>query len=152
MEWVLLGHIAFAAVWFGGHVYIEGLLASAGRSGDNTTLAVTAAQVGKVSFRVFPIAIILTLVFGVWLLLDGQADHEFSDLFVSVGFLAVIIGMGTGIFYIAPKDKQITELLDARGPDDPQLHDLIGKVTMVNHLMTLVVAVALVFMVIKPGL
>jgi len=151
-EWILLGHIFFATIWFGGHIYIEGLLASARRAGDSSTMAITASQVGKVSSRLFPIATILTLVFGVWLILLDSSPWEFSDVFVSIGFAVVILGMGIGIFYLTPKDKQISEMLAANGPDNPALLDLIGRVKMVNHVMTGLVVIALVAMVIKPGL
>ncbi len=151
-EWILLGHIFFATIWFGGHVYIEGLFASAGRAGDNATMAITAAQVGKVSGRIFPITTVLTLVFGIWLILLDGSVWEFSDVFVSIGFFAVIVGMGIGIFYLTPKDKQVSAWLEERGPDDAELQGLISNIKMVNHVMTLLVVVALIAMVIKPGL
>ncbi len=152
MEWIKLGHVFFATIWFGGHVYIEGLLASAGRSGDPHTYATTVAQTGKTSGRLFPIASILTVVFGVWLIVAPDSVWEFSDVFVSIGFLVTIIGIGIGIFYLTPKDKEISELLAEKGPNDPGLIELIGRVKMMNHVMTGLVVIALVVMVIKPGL
>jgi uncharacterized membrane protein len=145
--WVLLGHIVGATIWFGGAVTYEGLSAVAKRTGDPAEYTRYIYHAGKASGRMMPIAAVMTLVFGIWLVIDGP--HEFSDVFVSIGFLAVIIGMGLGIFYLSRKGNQLFELVDANGFDDPTAATLANQIGKVDHIQTLVVAVALFAMVFK---
>lgn len=152
MEWVLLGHIVFAAIWFGGSVYIEALMAGAARTNDPQVMRTVAMRVGKTNPRLFGISGILTLGFGIWLVLDSGSPWEFSDLFVSVGMLAAIIGIVAGIAFFGPQMKKIEEVIAERGPMDPEVEQRGARISMVAHLMTLLLLITVVFMVIKPGM
>jgi uncharacterized membrane protein len=150
MEWIKLGHVVAAAVWFGGTVYIEALMASAARTGDPQIMGTVAMRVGKTNPRIFGGAGILTLGFGLWLILAENSVWEFSDTFVSVGFLVAIIGIALGIFFFSPQMKKIEAIVTERGPADPEVTERGKRISMVGHLMTLLLAIAMVFMVIKP--
>lgn len=150
MEWILLGHIAAAAVWFGGTVYVEALMANAARTGDPQVMGTVAMRVGKTNPRIFGGAGVLTLGFGLWLLLVEDSVWEFSDLFVSVGFLVAIIGIAAGIFFFTPQMNKIEAIIAERGPSDPEIQERGMRISMVAHMMTLLLTIAMVFMVIKP--
>ena len=152
MKWILLGHIFFATIWFGGHVFIEAVVASAKRSGDPAVMATTVTYINKASDRLFPTAAILTLGFGIWLVLGDGSVWEFSDLFVTIGFTVTIIGIALGIFYMTPKSKKLAVLLADKDPGDPEVKNVIAQTVMASHIGTLLVVVAIVAMVIKPGL
>jgi uncharacterized membrane protein len=149
MEWIKLGHIVAAAVWFGGTVYVEALMANASRTGDPQIMGTVAMRVGRTNPRIFGGAGILTLGFGIWLVLAEDA-FEFSDLFISVGFLVAIIGIAAGLFFFAPQMKKIESLVTERGPADPEVAERGKRISMVAHMMTLLLAIAMVFMVIQP--
>lgn len=146
-NWILFGHIIGATVWFGGAVTYESLGAVASRSGDPTEYTRYVYTAGKASSRVMPVAAFITLIFGVWLVIDGP--YEFSDLFISIGFLAIIIGIGMGIFYLMPRGNKLTELVDKNGLDDPTAAALAKQIGMADHVQTLVVAIAMFAMVFK---
>ncbi|MCB1246279.1 MAG: DUF2269 family protein [Acidimicrobiia bacterium] len=146
-NWVLFAHIIGATVWFGGAVAYESLSAVAKRTGDPAEYTRYMYSAGQASGRVMPVAALITLVFGVWLVLDGV--YEFSDVFVSIGFAAVIIGLGMGLFVMMPKGKRFMELVDANGFDDPQAYTIASQIGMADHLQTLVVAIAMFAMVFK---
>lgn len=152
MEWVKLGHVLFAAVWFGGAVYIEALMANAKRTNDPMVLGTVAKRVGETNSRIFGISGILTLAFGIWLILYDGSPWEFSDMFISIGFLIVIIALGMGIFFFAPQGKKIDTIIAERGPSDPEVKVLGDRINMAMHFSTLLLLVAMVVMVIKPGL
>jgi len=152
MEWIKLGHVVFAAVWFGGAVYVEALMASAGRTKDPQIMGTVAMRVGKTNPRVFGVSGVLTLVFGVWLLLLDDSPWEFSDTFVSIGFLIAIIGIIAGIAFFSPQMKKIEEIVAERGPQDPEVASRGARIAMMAHIMTLLLLIAMAVMVIKPGL
>ncbi|MCZ7534302.1 MAG: hypothetical protein M5U23_13065 [Acidimicrobiia bacterium] len=150
MEWVRLGHVVFAAIWFGGAVYVEGLMASVKRTKDPQIAGIVGKRIGATNLRLFGVSGILTLVFGIWLVLyDGsQSRWEFSDMFVSVGFLVVIVVLGLGIFYIVPQGKKIDQIIAERGPTDPEIKAHSDRIAMALHLSTLLLFIAMVVMVV----
>ena len=87
-KWLLLGHVVGGAMLFGGHVYVESLAAAAGRAKDDIGYMTVMMRGGEAANRVMGVASVLTIVFGVWLVLDSAA-FEFEDLFISIGLLAV---------------------------------------------------------------
>ncbi len=149
MEWIKLGHIVAAAVWFGGTVYVEALMANAMRTGDPQIMGTVAMRVGRTNPRIFGGAGVLTLGFGLWLVLAEDA-WEFSDLFVSVGFLVAIVGIALAILFFTPQMKKIEAIVAERGPADPEVRERGKRISMVAHMMTLLLTIAMVFMVIKP--
>lgn len=152
MEWVKLGHVIFAAIWFGGAVYIEALMAGAKRANDPMVLGTVAKRVGETNSRLFGVSGILTLVFGIWLVLFDGSPWEFSDMFISIGFLIVIVMLGMGIFFFAPQGKKIEQIMAERGPTDPEVKMRGDRINMAMHISTLLLLIAMVVMVIRPGM
>jgi uncharacterized membrane protein len=150
-EWIKVGHLLAATVWFGGTVYVEALLANAKRTKDPQILGIVGMRVGKTNMRLFPAAGILTLLFGSWLVMENSVDpFEWSSLFVSVGLLVAIIGLATGIFFYMPQMKKIEAILASEGPGSPELAAIAKKNTMVTHLMAGILTIAMIFMVVQP--
>jgi uncharacterized membrane protein len=150
MEWIMLAHIVVAAVWFGGSVYLEALMANAARTGDPQIMGTVAITVGKTNPRIFGTVGVLTLLTGIWLIVAENSVWEFSDLFVSVGFLVAIVGIALGILFVDPQMKKIEAIMAERGPADPEVEERGMRISMVAHMMTLLLAIVMVFMVIKP--
>ena len=150
MEWVKLGHVVFAAIWFGGSVYIEALMAGAARTKDPQVMGTVAMRVGKTNPRIFGISGVLTLLFGIWLVLDDGAGWEFSDTFVSVGFFVAIVGIIAGIAFFGPQMKRIEAVIAERGPTDPEVAERGARISMVAHVMTFLLLIAMVVMVVQP--
>ena len=150
-EWIKVGHLIAAAVWFGGTVYVEALIANAKRTNDPQILGAVSMRVGKTNMRLFPIAGILTLLFGAWLVMENSVDpFEWSSLFVSVGMLVAIVGLGTGIGFFMPQMKKIEAILATDGPGSPELVEIGKKISMVTHLMAAILTIAMIVMVVQP--
>jgi uncharacterized membrane protein len=152
VEWVKLGHVLFAAVWFGGAVYVEAIIASAKRTNDPMVMGTVAKRIGATNPALFGVSGILTLAFGIWLILYDGSPWEFSDMFVSIGFLVVILVLGMGILFFAPQGKKIEQIIAERGPTDPEVKVRGDRIASAMHISTLLLLVGMVVMVIKPGL
>ena len=146
-NWILFGHIIGATVWFGGHVLLEGLGASAKKAGEPAAYTAHMQNVGRTSSRIMPIAGLMTLGFGIWLVLDSA--YEFSDIFVSIGFLVVIVGFGIGLGFLTPGAKKLDTLVAEQGIDSSEANALAHRLAKGDHVMTGIVFLAMVVMIFK---
>ena len=149
-KWLLLGHVIGGAMLFGGHVYIESLTAAAGREKDDVGYMTVMMRAGQAANRVMGVASVLTIVFGVWLVLDSAA-FEFEDLFISIGFLAVVAAFAVSIFLMGPRFKAISALVDENGFGDGAAVTKMKSFVGLIHIQSLIVTIAFVVMVLKPG-
>ena len=147
-EWILLAHLLGAATLFGGHVYMEGLMASAGREADRSVYMSSMLRASKTAARIMGPASIITLVFGIWLVFEGS--WEFEELFVVIGFVVIIAAITVSLFLMNPKLKDIEEAVEDNGPTDEGALANMKSLGNLVHVQTLLVAVAFIVMVIKP--
>jgi uncharacterized membrane protein len=150
VKWILLAHVLGGATWFGAHVYIESLMASAARTKDPETIMTVGLKVAKTNQRVLSGAGFVTLIFGVWLVLESV--YDFETLFVTVGFAVSIIGLAMGFFLFKPKGAEIEEIVAERGLTDPEAMAKMKSLGNLGHVMTLLVSIAMIMMVLKTGL
>jgi len=149
MKWVVLAHIMSGATWFGGQVFVEALMASAVRTGDPETIMTIGVRVGKTSSRIFSIAGILAVIFGVWIVLNSL--YTFEMLFVTLGFAFTIIALAFGFFIIKPKDVELDALIAEKGFLDPETMAFAKSVGNLAHVQTLLVTIVMILMVLQPG-
>lgn len=149
MEWILLAHVLGGATWFGGQVYVEGLTASAARTRDPETIMQVGLRAAKTNQRVLGVAGIITLVFGTWLVFESV--YSFETLFVTVGFAVSIIGIALSRFIFKPRGDEIEAIVAERGLTDPEAMAKMKRLGNIGHVMTLLLAIAMILMVLKPG-
>jgi len=147
---VLLAHVLGGSLWFGAHVYVEGLMAAASRTGDPETMMTVGLKVGKTNNRLMPLAGVVTGVFGVWLVLGSS--YFFEMTFVTIGFVVVLLGLALGVFYFKPKFEDVEALVAEHGLTDPDASKKMKSLNSTGHLMTVLVSIAMIAMVLKPGL
>jgi uncharacterized membrane protein len=140
---LLVIHILAVSIWFGGII----VLSYAGSALGGTDAAVrrwfadAQLAVGRI---VFSVAGVLTFITGVWLVLDSDFV-EFSDAYVSIGFLVVIVGTVLGMAVYAPACKQLTSAIDA---GDMAAEEAASRTLMVtNSVNSVLLLVAIVAMV-----
>ena len=131
-------------------MYIESLTAAAGREKDDVGYMTVMMRAGQAANRVMGVASVLTIVFGVWLVLDSAA-FEFEDLFISIGFLAVVAAFAVSIFLMGPRFKAISALVDENGFGDGAAVTKMKSFVGLIHIQSLIVTIAFVVMVLKPG-
>jgi len=136
-------HVVAAAAWLGGNLImlmVPGLMA---RGGPQAMLATgrTALVLGRVFFT--PAAII-TLLTGIWLVIDLEA-YGFGEAFVSVGFAAVIIILIGSIVVLIPNGRKMVEAMEAGdGATAQALAPRQSTMSVVNVLVLLVTFYAMV--------
>jgi len=149
-DWLLLFHVLFATIWFGGSVYLEGLIATAGRTGEQAAVTAVYRRIAPTNRRLFSIAGIGTILFGFWLVLEKEA-WQFESVWVAVGIGAALLAIGLDLFYETPKGAKIVSLVEANGEGDTEAAEIAKQGSMVGHVRTLLLFVALIMMIFKPG-
>lgn len=147
---LLFVHVLFAVTWLGGSIYIEALLATARRTHDQGTWMRTFLRVGDTNQRLFTVAGIGTIVFGFWLVFDAAA-YEFEQAWVVLAIVVVLVSAALSMLYLGPRSEQIKALVTENGLEDPEAVALAKQVVNVAHLNVLMLLIALVMMVWKPG-
>lgn len=140
-------HVLAAMVWVGGSIIAQVFGARAGRSGDpKRTLDFTRDM--EVAGRVFTVAGVLTLVFGVLMVLDSPVI-EFEQAWIVIGFIGIAAGVVLGAGFYGPKVKGAIAQMES---GDAGAAATIKQVIVVSQAEVVLLLVVVWAMVFKPGL
>jgi uncharacterized membrane protein SirB2 len=145
---LLVLHLIGVAIWLGGNV----VLAFAGPRNNSapTEARLWWAQTQGAMARVlYNVAGILVLVTGIGLVLESEAI-EFSDTFVTIGFVAVIVGAVLGMAVFGPGSRKLTAAIESG--DESTEKSLNSRLAVFGLLDTLVVVFTVAAMVGAWGL
>lgn len=146
---LLVLHIIAVSAWLGANLTLA-FAGSAVRGAEAPVRRWWAATQGQMARVYYNVAGVIVLLTGVGLVLDGGSPTEFSDMFVSVGFLAVIIGAALGFFQFSPGSRAVVEAIDA---GDSETEQRVGnRLASLGLLDSLVMVVAIVAMVARWGM
>lgn len=145
---LLVLHIIGVATWLGGNLVLAFVGPRIG-SAEATTRVWWAETQGAMARVLYNVAGVLVLVTGVALVLDSDF-FEFSNMFVSIGFLAVIIGAVLGMAVFGPGSRALAAAI--REGDVETERSVSARLTAFGVLDTIVVVVTIVAMVGKWGL
>ena len=146
---LLVLHIIGVAAWLGGNLVLAFVGPRIG-SAEATTRVWWAETQGAMARVLYNIAGILVLLTGLGLLLRSDSPFEFSDTFVSIGFLAVIIGAVLGMAVFGPGSRALAAAI--RDGDAEAERAVSARLTAFGVLDTIVVVVTIVAMGAKWGL
>lgn len=142
-------HILAAASWFGANMVQLLVTPRVGGREPAVAAAWHRATVGFARFLYMPASIVV-LITGVLLVTAvDDSPYEMSDAFVSVGFLAVVIGAVLGMGFFAPQGRRAADAYDSG--DGATAADLERRIGLVGLVDTVVIAVTVVAMVSKWG-
>ena len=147
-DWILFFHIIAVIVWMGGSIYVEALMAAAGRSSGESGLVGVFRKVGATNRRLFNIAGIATIVFGFWLVFIVPG-WEFETVWVTVGIIVATIAVVVDLFYATPRIDRVETLAEDPEESNDAFPGLIKQVLMAGHIRTGLLFVGVVFMVFK---
>ena len=143
-------HVLAAAIWIGGGTGLTILALRADRAVDNAELAVIGRQAAWLGTRIFTPASFVVLGFGIAMIEKGGLDWgEFWILFALIGWG---LSAATGIFFLGPKTKVLSELYEERGADDPDFVGLLRTVLTIARFDVVVLLLIVVDMTAKPFL
>lgn len=140
---MLVLHIIGVAAWLGGNLTLA-FAGSMTSGADPAARRWWAAAQGSMARIYYSLAAVLVLVTGVVLVVDSE-NTEFSDAFVSIGFLAVILGLVLGIFVFGPGTRQIVAAID--DGDEAAEHAGNSRLAVNGIVSSLVLVVTIVAMV-----
>jgi uncharacterized membrane protein len=143
-------HVLAAAIWFGSAVALNIMLGRLSAAGDRSGQAVVVGQATWFSKGVFDPAAIVTLLAGIGMVLTSDGALSFGDLWITLGFTAVILTLGIGHGMITPTVKKLRAVIESEGPDSPNAGPLEKRIAMLSMLDILILVVAIWAMVVKP--
>jgi uncharacterized membrane protein len=139
-------HVAAIVLAFGVTFAYPILFPFLGRNHPQALGPVHEAQERIGKFLITPAAT-LALITGIYL----AADRDLFDrvwVQIPMGILIVLLGLGGAFF--APKERKAAELARSE-PGSPAYMAVVGQVSKVGALSSVLVLVAIFFMVAKPG-
>ena len=147
-NWVLFFHILSVIVWMGGSIYVEALMAAAGRDDEGNGLVGIFRRGGATKRRLFNIAGVSTIVFGFWLVFIVPG-WEFETIWVTVGIIVAAIAVVIDLFYATPRVDRIEALSNDTEANTEAIPGLIQQVLMAGHIRTGLLFIGVIFMVFK---
>ncbi len=145
---LLVLHIIGVATWFGANM-VQAFTGPRVGSAEASTRLWWAETQGAMARVLYNVAGILVLLTGIGLVLDSDFI-EFSDMFVSIGFLAVVIGAVLGMAVFGPGSRALAAAI--RDGDAEAERSVTGRLATFGVIDTLVLVIAIVAMVSKWGL
>lgn len=141
---LLVLHILAVAAWLGANLALA-FASSSTRGAAPEVRSWWAAVQGQMSRVYYNVAVAVVLLTGVGLVLLDDSPVEFSDLFVGIGFLAVILGFVFDVFVFSPGCRTLVDAIDSG--DESREHAANNRLATVGLVDSLVVVVAIVAMV-----
>ena len=144
-------HIVGAIVWLGAGVTFQILNARLARANDQAGITAMASQgewFGKV---VFSTAAAVTLVAGVVTVLASDGAWGFGELWVTWGFLGLVLSIVFGAVLSERTAKQLARTVTSSGTDAPQVARLQRRLGLYGAIDLLVLFSVVAAMVWKPG-
>lgn len=137
-------HIIGVATWLGAN-FVLAFVGATSKKVPVETQAWWAETQGKMARTLYNVAGVLVLLTGIGLTI--KMNYKMSSGFVSVGFLAVIIGAVLGMAVFGPGSRKLVEKL--RSGADAEAQALNNRLAAFGMLDTAVVVVTIVAMVAK---
>jgi uncharacterized membrane protein len=141
-------HVVAAAIWIGAATLLALLAAIADRTDDESSLLQIGRQADWASLRLFIPASFTVLGFGLAATFNG--DLDWGTFWIIFGLAGWVASTAIGIFYIAPKTKELHGLLAARGAGDPDVRAAIQRLLVAGRVDLAILLLIVVDMTVKP--
>ncbi len=151
-EFLLTIHVLAAVIWVGGGIAMHILGRRVLKRNDPQEIYKFSEEVNLIGLRLYaPVSLVL-LVAGILLVNQVESGAEFSQLWITLGFLGWIISFLVGIGYYGPQDKKLQALVAAEGPTAPGVVANVRQALLVNSIEILILVLVIIDMTTKPGL
>lgn len=142
-------HIVAVIIWLGG-VFMLGLLFErAQRSQDEATVLSLTRMSEFLGKAVFNPAGIITLAAGIWLVFE--LDYEFSEAWISIGFLGIAAGAILGMAYYPKAYRAVQQGIEADGLLGNETLAALRRLRLVSTLEWVFLIFVVWAMVFQPG-
>jgi uncharacterized membrane protein len=149
-EFLLTIHVLAAVIWVGGGIAMHILGRRVLKRNDPQEIYKFSEEVNIIGLRLYAPTSLVLLIAGI--LLVNEAGYEFSQLWITLGFVGWGISFLVGIGYYGPQDKKLQALVAAEGPTAPGVVANVRQALMVNSIEILILLLVVVAMTTKPGM
>lgn len=146
-RWLLYLHILAAATWMGSGVILVLLAVRARQVGEELGLI---SQMEWVGSRVGGPAVIITLGTGIGMVVRTDA-WQLTQLWVMGGLIILVLLFLVGVGFHVPQYKRIHAAIEEYGQDSTNVRGLIGRSFTAAQIEVVMIAIAMLLMVFKPG-
>jgi uncharacterized membrane protein len=142
-------HILLAIIWIGGGTMLTILAELTRRSNEPGAMARLAYQIDWISKRVLVPSAVIVFGLGFWLVHKGQ--WSYNHFWIVWAIAAFVVSFLVGALFLGPQSGRVGKLIQAEGPDSPQVATQIGLLVNVARLDLLLLASIVFMMVTKVG-
>jgi len=142
-------HVFLAIVWIGGGVMLMVLAELTKRTQEPGAMARLARQIDWVSTRILVPSALVVFGLGFWLIHKGQWGYD--HFWVVWGIVAFVVSFVLGAAFLGPQSGRVGKLIQAEGPDSPQVLKQIDLLVNVARVDILILASIVFMMVTKVG-
>ena len=128
---------------------LDMLISQARRSGSQSDVLMLLAKTERYGKTFFSPSAVLVLVAGIVMASIGGI---MAAPWVSFGFLGVFISAGLGMGYLTPKSRQLRQMIEARGMQDPEAVALGSRMMLISRIDLVLLVLVVAAMVFKPGM
>ena len=139
-------HVTTAIIWVGGGVLGVAYTERAKKAEAGHRLGI-ARDMEFVALRLFNPAAIVTLIFGILMVLEADA-FEFSQAWILMGIGGIAISAALGMGYLGPQARRLVGELETGDAGGEARLVAVSRVALFDLVVLLVVVWAMVF---KPG-
>src|SRR3954466_5760862 len=150
-KWLLAFCILLAVVWVGSDVAIQIFVVRARRAGPDR-LAYPASEIEWYGARVLLPSSLILVVLGFILLHESSGAYDLGQGWVTFGFIVWLLSFIAGAAYLGPESGRLSNLVDERGPDDPEYLRRLTRIFLVSRIELVLLILVVLEMAVKPGL
>jgi uncharacterized membrane protein len=151
-SWLHFAHVLSAIVWVGGGLMLSIVGLRVRASGDQNAIRQFAGTLGYAGIRVLLPAVVGTLGFGIWLILENEA-WDFGQLWVRIALGLFAVAFLIGAVYLSRIGTRLQRLALGDEPTAANEGSTLLDRWLLGYAMVLVVLlIAMWDMVFKPGL
>jgi uncharacterized membrane protein len=141
-------HVLAAIIWLGGGTAITLLAWRALRAKDNAQLLTIGRQAEWLGTRIFTPMSLVVLAMGIVLMHKGGFGYDhFWTLFGVIGWGVSFV---VGATFLGPQAGKLGKLIEAKGPDDPEVVARLNRVIAVARTDAVLILLIAIDMVAKP--
>lgn len=144
-------HVTGAIVWLGAGVGLAILSRGLVKAKEVDAVRAITAQDKALGAKLFGPAVLLTLIFGVAMVIDTPA-FDFSDLWIVIGFGGIVLSGFLNGAIAGPAGKRLLAASEAHGFDSAEAGAARSRVNLVGTIEMLILFGVALAMVIKPTL
>ncbi|HEY7267771.1 MAG TPA: DUF2269 family protein [Solirubrobacterales bacterium] len=150
-KWWLAFHILLAVVWVGSNTAIQIFVIRARMAGPDR-LAYFAREIQWYGTRVLVPSAFILVILGFILLHVSAGAYDLGQGWVLFGFIVWLLSFIVGAGYLGPESGRLSELVEERGPEDPEYLRRLGRIFVISRIELLLLVLVVLDMAVKPGL